>query len=82
VVANSSAIGCIGRIIVATRGEAGPGEVLVQIRGGSEAFIAWSPEPLPKGTTVLVIDERGNRAVDVSAWTDPIGPPAPDQISR
>ena len=80
-VANSSAIGCIGRIIVATRGEAGPGEVLVQIRGGSEAFIAWSPEPLPKGTTVLVIDERGNRAVDVSAWTDPIGPPAADQVS-
>jgi hypothetical protein len=78
VVANSSAIGCIGRIIVATRGEAGPGEVLVQIRGGSEAFIAWSPEPLPKGTTVLVIDERGNRAVDVSAWTDPL---APDQAS-
>jgi hypothetical protein len=74
VVADTSAIGCIGRIIVATRGEAGPGEVLVQIRGGSEAFIAWSQEPLPKGTTVLVIDERGNRAVDVSAWNDPLGP--------
>ncbi len=77
-VANVSAIGCIGRIIVATRGEAGPGEVLVQIRGGSEAFIAWSQDPLPKGTTVLVIEERGNRAVDVSAWTDPL---APDQGS-
>jgi len=74
VVANVSAIGCIGRIIVATRGEAGPGEVLVQIRGGSEAFIAWSQDPLPKGTTVLVIDERGNRAVEVSAWTDPLAP--------
>ena len=73
-VANVSAIGCIGRIIVATRGEAGPGEVLVQIRGGSEAFIAWSQDPLPKGTTVLVIDERGNRAVEVSAWTDPLAP--------
>ena len=67
-VANVSAIGCIGKIIVATRGEAGPGEVLVKIRGGSEAFIAWSREPLPKGTTVLVIDERGSRAVEVSAW--------------
>lgn len=77
-VANSSAIGCIGRIIVATRGEAGPGEVLVKIRGGSEAFIAWSQEPLPKGTSVLVIDERGNRAVDVSAWNDPL---APAQVS-
>ncbi len=73
-VANVSAIGCIGRIIVATRGEAGPGEVLVQIRGGSEAFIAWSENPLPQGTTVLVIDERGNRTVDVSAWTDPLAP--------
>ena len=78
VVANVSAIGCIGVVIVATRGEAGPGEVLVKIRGGSEAFIAWSPEPLPKGTTVLVIDERGSRAVDVSAWTDPLRPDPPN----
>jgi len=78
VVANVSAIGCIGVVIVATRGEAGPGEVLVKIRGGSEAFIAWSPEPLPKGTTVLVIDERGSRAVDVSAWTDPLRPDSPN----
>lgn len=73
-VANVSAIGCIGVITVATRGEAGPGEVLVKIRGGSEAFIAWSPEPLPKGTTVLVIENRGARTVDVSAWTDPLDP--------
>jgi hypothetical protein len=71
-VANVSAIGCIGVITVATRGLAGPGEVLVKIRGGSEAFIAWSPEPLAKGTTVLVISERGARAVDVSAWDDPL----------
>jgi len=74
VVANVSAIGCIGVITVATRGQAGPGEVLVKIRGGSETFIAWSPEPLPKGTTVLVIEDRGTRTVDVSAWTDPLEP--------
>jgi len=73
-VADVSAIGCIGVITLATRGAAGPGEVLVQIRGGSETFIAWSPEPLPKGTTVLVIEERGFRAVDVSAWSDPTNP--------
>jgi hypothetical protein len=65
-------IGCIGVLLVATRGSAGPGEVLVKVRGGSEAFIAWSPDPLPKGTTVLVIESRGHRAVDVSAWTDPL----------
>jgi hypothetical protein len=72
VAADESPIGCIGVIIVATRGEAGPGEVLVKIRGGSEAFIAWSPEPLELGTSVLVIENRGNRSVDVSAWTDPL----------
>ncbi len=66
-------IGCVGVLLVATRGSAGPGEVLVKVRGGSEAFIAWSPEPLPKGATVLVIESRGHRAVDVSAWTDPLG---------
>ena len=71
-VANASPIGCEGVIIVATRGSAGPGEVLIKIRGGSEAFIAWSPEPLAKGTTVLVINERGARTVDVSPWADPL----------
>ena len=70
----SAVIGCIGVISVATRGEAGPGEVMVKIRGGSEAYIAWSPEPLPKGTTVLVIESRGSRTVDVSSWTDPTEP--------
>jgi hypothetical protein len=65
-------IGCIGRIIIATRGEAGPGEVMVAVRGGSEALIAWSAEPLPRGTTVLVIESRGQRAVDVSPWADPL----------
>lgn len=69
-----SVVGCIGVVIVATRGAAGPGEVLVKIRGGSEAFIAWSPEPLPRGTTVLVIESRGKRTVDISEWTDPLEP--------
>jgi hypothetical protein len=71
-VANVSPIGCEGVITVATRGNSGPGEVLVKIRGGSEAFIAWSPEPLAKGTAVLVIEDRGERTVDVSPWTNPV----------
>jgi hypothetical protein len=71
--ADEEVIGCWGVLTVATRGGAGPGEVLIKVRGGSEAFIAWSIEPLPKGSTVLVIESRGHRAVDVSAWTDPFG---------
>lgn len=77
---DDSLIGSIGVLIVATRGEAGPGEVLVKIRGGSEAFIAWSAEPIPKGATVLVIYNRGTRTVDVSEWTDPLNLSADDAV--
>ena len=71
---DDSLIGAIGVVIVATRGQAGPGEVLVKIRGGSEAFLAWSAEPIPKGSSVLIINNRGTRTVDVSAWDDPFNP--------
>ena len=68
---DESLIGSIGVLIIATRGAQGPGEVLLKIRGGSEAYIAWSPEPIPRGATVLVINHRGSRSVDVSAWPTP-----------
>jgi hypothetical protein len=70
---DEAAIGCVGVLHVATRGSAGPGEVLIKIRGGSETYLAWSDKPLQKGTTVLVIDSRGARAVDVIEWADPAG---------
>ena len=64
-------VGSIGVLKIGTRGESGPGEVVVKIRGGSEVYIAWSEEPIPKGASVLVINDRGTRTVDVSAWDDP-----------
>jgi membrane protein implicated in regulation of membrane protease activity len=63
-----SAVGCTGVLMVGTRGSAGPGEVLVKIRGGSESYLAWSDEPLPRGTTVLVVESRGARALTVVVW--------------
>ena len=72
-VADSSAIGSVGVLTVGTRGERGPGEVRIKIRGGSETFIAWSEQPLPQGATVLVIEARGRRALDVMEWAgDPL----------
>jgi hypothetical protein len=62
---------------VATRGSDGPGEVNIKIRGGSETFLAWSEKPLPRGATVLVIESRGARTVDVIAWEDSL-----DEIPR
>ena len=68
---DSSIIGRIGVLTVPTRGLSGPGEALVAIRGGSETYLAWSDDPLPHGATVLVVECRGPRTVDVVAWTDP-----------
>jgi hypothetical protein len=70
---DESSIGRVGVLTVGTRGERGPGEVLIKIRGGSEAFLAWSQTPLPKGATVLVIESRGERALDVIEWEDALG---------
>ena len=70
---DEACIGRVGILTVATRGDQGPGEVHIKIRGGSETFLAWSAKPLPRGATVLIIDSRGARAVDVIEWEDSLG---------
>ncbi|MEU2339080.1 hypothetical protein ABZ770_07830 [Streptomyces sp. NPDC006654] len=69
---DEAVIGCMGKVLIGTRGTGGPGEVLVRVRGGSETFLAWSEEPLPVGATVLVIESRGCREVGVIEWVDPL----------
>lgn len=73
-VPDDAVIGCVGVLHVGTRGQRGPGEAVVQVRGGSEAFLAWSEEPLAKGTRVLVVESRGHRAVDVVAFPESADP--------
>ncbi|HLJ99417.1 MAG TPA: hypothetical protein VKU39_05855 [Streptosporangiaceae bacterium] len=70
---DEACIGRVGVLTVATRGEVGPGEVHIKVRGGSETFIAWSDEPLARGSTVLVVDSHGTRAVQVVPWEDVLG---------
>ncbi|WP_264043067.1 hypothetical protein [Mycobacterium paraffinicum] len=65
---DAAAIGCVGTLTVATRGNRGAGEVLVTVRGAKEAFLAWSDDPLPKGAEVLVVEVRGTRTVVVEPW--------------
>jgi hypothetical protein len=43
-------------------------EVLLNVRGAKEAYLAWSDRPLARGTEVLVIDTRGQRTVVVEPW--------------
>jgi membrane protein implicated in regulation of membrane protease activity len=73
-VSDASAIGCVGTLTVATRGDRGPGEVLVTVRGAKETFLAWSDEPLPKGTRVLVVEVRSARTVVVEPWEGLVPP--------
>ena len=73
---DASAIGCVGTLVVATRGDRGAGEVLVTVRGSKEALLAWSDEPLPKGSKVLVVEVRGpqdggRRAMEQLGSTSP-----------
>ncbi|WP_410619842.1 hypothetical protein [Amycolatopsis sp. cmx-8-4] len=75
--------GRTGVLLVGTRGPHGPGEVLIRIRGGLETFLAWSDTALPRGTTVLVVETRGRRTVDVVAWDVPesTAEPTPETTS-
>jgi hypothetical protein len=67
-----SPIGLAGRLVIATRGQDGPGEVELRIRGGTETFLARSAEPLPRGQAVIVLSTLGPRTVIVAPWADPV----------
>jgi hypothetical protein len=43
-----------------------PGEVMLSVRGGTEAFAAWADEPIAKHARVVVVDERSARSVTVT----------------
>ena len=62
---DQSLVGSRGVLVVATRGADGPGEVLLRVGGGTEAYLAFSESPLPRACEVLVYNNRGDRSVDV-----------------
>ncbi|WP_030901572.1 hypothetical protein [Streptomyces sp. NRRL F-5126] len=63
---NSSAspVGAIGHITVPIPQD-GFGEVLVAVRGGSEAYAAWAEQPIGKHIRVLVTECISARSVIV-----------------
>jgi hypothetical protein len=62
---DQTVVGTSGTLILPTRGPDVPGEVMLRMGGGTEAYLAWSEEPLPRGCEVLVYNSRGDRSVDV-----------------
>jgi hypothetical protein len=65
--ARESLLGAIGRVTVSIPVN-GPGEVLLPVRGGSEAFAAWSDEPIARHTRVLVVECTSARSVVVTPF--------------
>lgn len=63
--ADQSLLGSIGRVTVSIPAN-GPGEVLLSVRGGSEAFAAWSDEPVRRHSRVVVVECMSARSVVVA----------------
>jgi len=63
--AEESLLGKIGRVTVSIPAD-GPGEVLLPVRGGTEAFAAWSDEPIMRHRRVVVVDSMSCRSVFVT----------------
>jgi membrane-bound ClpP family serine protease len=63
--AQESLIGKVGRVTVSIP-ERGAGEVLLPVRGGTEAFAAWSDEPIARHSRIVVVDTLSARSVFVT----------------
>jgi membrane-bound ClpP family serine protease len=63
-----SLIGKVGRVTVSIP-PGGPGEVLLPVRGGTEAFAAWSDEPIARHSRVVVVDSLSARSVLVTPFS-------------
>ena len=57
-------VGTIGFVSVPI-GATRPGEVVLPVRGGTEAYAAFADEPLAKNTRVIVTEARSARSVNV-----------------
>jgi membrane protein implicated in regulation of membrane protease activity len=61
---NQDLVGTIGYVTLPVTPE-GPGEVMLPVRGGTEAYAAFSDEPIPKHARIVVVECRSARSVTV-----------------
>lgn len=64
---SQSPVGAIGRVTVPIPAD-GPGEVLVSVRGGSEAYAAWAGRPIGRNLRVIVVESISARSVIVEPF--------------
>jgi hypothetical protein len=63
--ADQSLLGSIGRVTVSIPA-GGPGEVMISVRGGTEAFAALADEPIQRHSRVVVVECVTARSVVVA----------------
>lgn len=62
---NQDLIGTVGHVTVPVS-PGRPGEVVLPVRGGTEAFTAFADEPIAKHQRVVVVECRTGRSVTVT----------------
>ena len=65
--ARESLLGKVGRVTVSIPA-GGPGEVMLPVRGGTEAFAALSDEPIARHTRIVVVEALSGRSVFVTPF--------------
>jgi hypothetical protein len=65
-------VGKLGEVVVRIEGRAGPGEVSLLVDGMWERYFAHALVEVPVGRRVLVVNDRGDRNVDVEPWGLPV----------
>ncbi len=70
-VTGQTLVGRTGSVTERVRGGDLPGEVKVVVAGLPHYYVAYSAHPVPVGATVLVIQTRGARRIDVEPWDGP-----------
>ncbi len=61
-------MGALGTVVRPVRGGRLPGEIQVVLAGEPTLLLAYSDEPIERGTRVQVMRSRGSRQVDVEPW--------------
>jgi hypothetical protein len=65
----SSLRGLVGRVTVPIPlGKRG--EIVISIRGGTERSAAWCDQAVSKNTSVVIVNERSARSVDVTPFPE------------
>lgn len=63
---NAALVGRVAKVTTAVPGGDKPGEAILRVRGGTEAYLVYCDEPIDRGKQVVVVEDRGSRRLFVA----------------